>query len=120
MSAQSRLIEPYPGGQRLALALLCAGGLLHAGTGATAVTPATHTVVIEGFKYQPETVTIKRGDSVVWINKDLFPHTITAKGVFDSHDIAPGRSWKYTPRKAGEYAYTCTLHPNMKGLLKVE
>ena len=30
------------------------------------------------------------------------------------------RRRKYAVRKAGEYAYTCTLHPNMKGTLKVE
>ena len=31
-----------------------------------------------------------------------------------------GKSWKFTARKAGEFAYLCTLHPNMKGILKVE
>ena len=41
-------------------------------------------------------------------------------GIFDSHDIPPNRSWKYTANKAGDYAYPCTLHPNMKGTLKVE
>jgi len=87
---------------------------------ATAAGPTTHTVVIDGVKYEPETVTVKRGDTIVWINKDPFPHTVTAKGVFDSHEIAAGKSWKYTARKAGEYAYVCTLHPNMKGTLKVE
>ena len=45
---------------------------------------------------------------------------LSPKGAFDSHDIAGGKSWKYTARKAGEYAYICTLHPNMKGTLKVE
>ena len=65
-------------------------------------------------------MTAKRGDTIVWVNKDPFPHTATAKGVFDSHEIAAGKSWKYTPRKAGEYAYICTLHSNMKGTLKVE
>jgi plastocyanin len=105
----------------LAVALVCAWGLLHTGAGAIgAGKPATHTVVIEGTKYEPETLTVKRGDTVVWINKDPFPHTVTAKGVFDSHDIAASRSWKYTARKAGEFAYICTLHPNMKGTLKVE
>ena len=63
---------------------------------------------------------MKRGDTVVWINKDPFPHTVTAKGVFDSHAMAAGRSWTYTARKAGEFAYICTLHPTMKGTLKVE
>jgi len=47
-------------------------------------------------------------------------HTATAKGGFDSQTIAGGKSWKWTPRKAGEYAYLCTLHPNMTGTVKVE
>lgn len=81
---------------------------------------ATHTVVIDGLKYEPETVTVKRGDSVVWVNKDPFPHTVTAAGAFDSARIAAGKSWKYTPRKRGDYRYLCTLHPNMQGTLKVE
>jgi plastocyanin len=106
---------------RVAVALVCAGGLLHAGAGAIAAgKPATHTVVIDGTNYAPATLTVKRGDTVVWINKDPFPHTVTAKGVFDSHDIAASRSWKYTARKAGEFAYICTLHPTMKATLKVE
>jgi plastocyanin len=86
-----------------------------------AATQATkHTVVIDGVKYEPVTVTAKRGDTVVWVNKDPFPHTVTVNGVFDSREIPAGKSWSYTPRKAGEYAYICTLHPNMKGTLKVE
>ena len=105
----------------LAAALVCAWSLIHAGAGAIAADkPATHTVVIEAVKYEPETLTVKRGDTIVWVNKDPYPHTVTAKGAFDSHDIAAGKSWKYTARKAGEYAYICTLHPNMKGTLKVE
>jgi plastocyanin len=103
------------------LALACACGLLIAGSDAIAAGGSVrHTVMIEGTKYEPPTVTVKRGETVVWVNKDPFPHTVTAKGAFDSHDIAAGKSWKYTARKAGEYAYTCTLHPNMKGTLKVE
>lgn len=58
--------------------------------------------------------------TVVWINKDPFPHTVTAKGDFDSHDIAAGRSWTYTAHTSGEFNYICKLHPTMKGVLKVE
>ena len=105
----------------LAAALVCAAGLLCIGAGAIAAGKhASHTVVIEGMKYAPATLTVKRGDTVVWINKDPFPHTVTAKGVFDSHDIAASRSWKYTARKTGEFAYICDLHPTMRGTLKVE
>jgi plastocyanin len=121
MSARSGQRGGQEWRQRLAVALVCAWGLLYAGAGAIAAAPtASHTVVIEGVKFEPETLTVKRGETVTWINKDPFPHTATAPGVFDSHDIPPNRSWKYTAHKAGEYAYTCTLHSNMKGTLKVE
>jgi Plastocyanin len=103
--------------RRLALASVCTWALFAMGAGAIA---ATHTVIIEGLKYTPETLTVKRGDTVVWINKDPFPHTVTAKGVVDSRSIDAGRSWKYTARRVGEHPYICTFHPNMKGTLRVE
>jgi plastocyanin len=106
-------------GSHALAAVLVGAACLVFGTAAIAAA-ATHTVVIEGVKYTPETLTVKRGETVVWVNKDPFPHTVTAKGAFDSRDIGAGKSWKYTTRKAGEYAYICTLHPNMKGTLKVE
>ena len=113
--------------KRFALALVCAGALLPslvfaAGAAADgkAAKPATHHVVIEGLKNEPETLTVKRGDTVIWINKDPFPHTVTAPGKFDSHDIPAGGSWKYVARVAGDYPYICTLHSNMKGMLRVE
>jgi plastocyanin len=80
----------------------------------------THTVVMKATSYAPQGLTIKLGDTVVFVNEDPFPHTATAAGAFDSKSIAAGASWKYKPRHAGEYAYTCTFHPNMKGTLRVE
>jgi plastocyanin len=110
--------------RRLTLGLCCALGVVQVAVGATvepaAAKPVTYTVVIEGTAYAPETLTVKRGDTVVWVNKDPFPHTVTSKAAFDSHDIAPGKQWKYTPRTLGEYSYACTFHPNMKGTLDVE
>ncbi|SRR6266581_1610232 len=103
--------------RRLALAFAGAWPLFCAAAGGP---PAGHTIVIEGVKFEPETLTVKRGETVRWVNKDPFPHTVTAAGVFDSHDIGPDRSWKYVARKAGQYRYICTLHPNMKGTLTVE
>jgi plastocyanin len=86
----------------------------------TSSNAATHTVVIEGVRFDPEALTIARGDTVTWINKDPFPHNVTAKGAFESQDISAGKSWKYTARKAGTYPYVCTLHPNMQGTLTVK
>jgi plastocyanin len=96
---------------RVALVAAVAAGAAHA---------AERTVTIDALRYEPAAVTVARGETVVWVNKDPFPHTVTARGAFDSHEIAAGKSWKYTPRKTGTFDYICTLHPNMKGTLSVK
>jgi plastocyanin len=103
-----------------AAAGFCVGGALSGLlSGAAVAASATQTVTIDGLKYDPDPLTVNRGDTIVWVNKDPFPHTVTAKGAFDSHEIAAGKSWKYIATKAGEYSYVCTLHPNMQGTLTV-
>jgi plastocyanin len=83
--------------------------------------PATHTVTIDASRYEPEQLTVQVGDTVVWVNKDLVAHTATSQmGDFDSGLIAPGKSWKYRSKRAGEFAYTCTYHPTMKATLRVK
>lgn len=82
--------------------------------------PATHTVTIEGVRFVPETLRVRAGDVVVWINKDPFPHTATAKGQFDSGEIGEGRSWRLATTAKGDIRYVCTLHPSMTGTLRVE
>ena len=90
--------------------------------GAAAPTAAaTHTVVIENLQFSPKELTVNRGDRVVWVNKDLFPHTATAEGRgFDSHSIAANASWSYVASKPGTFPYGCTFHPTMKATLTVK
>lgn len=88
---------------------------------AAAPRPVTHTVTIEAMSFQPSMLTVKTGDSVVWVNKGWFPHTATSEtGGFDSLEIPPDKSWTYTPKTKGEFPYVCTLHPTMKAMLRVE
>jgi plastocyanin len=83
--------------------------------------PATHTVTMENMRFQPETLTVARGDIIVWINKDLVPHTATSKdGVFDSGTVDAEKSWRFTARQKGEFAYVCRFHPTMTATLRVE
>ena len=103
---------------RLAPAFVAA--VAFAGAAALAAPAAKDTVVMDGVAYQPATITVKRGATVSFVNKDPFPHTVTAAGSFDSKEIAAGKTWKYTAKKAGRFDYLCTLHPNMKGTLVVE
>lgn len=107
--------------RRIWLALACAAAVgLCASPAFAAGGPVTHTVVIQATSYAPQVLTVKRGDTVVWINKDPFPHTVTAPHGFDSKSIAADGSWKYRAGELGEFPYTCTFHPNMKGTLRVE
>jgi plastocyanin len=101
------------------ISILCA---LHAQSGiAASAVPATHTVIVAGMKFEPESLTVKRGDKVVWVNRDFFPHTATAVDrSFDSGEIGTNAAWTYVANKAGTFSYVCTLHPAMKATLTVK
>lgn len=81
---------------------------------------ATHQVTIEGMKFSPAQLTVHKGDKVVWINRDVVPHTATAKGRFDSKRIAAGKKWTWTAGKPGTYDYVCVYHPGMAGQVVVQ
>lgn len=102
-------------------ALLCAVMLSGPGGMPVAAQRAVvHTVVIDGMQFSPAKLYVRAGDTVIWQNKDPYPHTATAAGSFDSGEIAAGRSWKFTASKRGAFPYVCTLHPTMKGQLVVK
>ena len=88
--------------------------------GLAPATAATRTIEIDAMAFSPPSVTVRRGDRVVWVNRDLVPHTATAGKVFDSGVIAPGRSWTTIAKTPGRHDYVCTLHPTMKASLLVE
>ena len=91
------------------------------GAAAGSAPPARHTVTIEGTAFATADLTVKVGDSVVWVNKDPYPHTATSTaGGFDSRDIAPAKSWAYTAKTKGDFPYICAIHPSMKGTLHVK
>jgi plastocyanin len=80
--------------------------------------PQQHIVLMEAVAFSPMTLEVKVGDTIVWKNRDPFPHNVTAdNGQFHSGDIAPGQTGKITIDKQGRFPYVCTLHPGMKGVL---
>jgi plastocyanin len=84
-------------------------------------TDQAHTIVIENVQFYPESLTVKSGERITWINKDLFPHSATANAkAFDSQAIAPNASWTWLAPKPGTYTYVCTFHPTMKGTITVQ
>jgi len=79
-----------------------------------------HIVEIRKMKFKPAVLNVKKGDTVVWINRDFFPHDVAGEN---------GESWQSSPLEKGQTFtriitksenYFCPLHIVMKGKLIVE
>jgi plastocyanin len=82
--------------------------------------PATREIAIRAFAFAPAVDTVAVGDTVVWSNHDVVPHTATSRaGRFDSGSIDAGHAWSYVTGVPGTFEYECTLHPTMRGTLLV-
>ena|SRR5579872_7314409 len=70
--------------------------------------------------YQPAVLTIHLGQSVTWVNRTDIDHNVTAdNSAFNSDVIDPGQSYKWTPSRAGKYAYGDFSYPEMRGEIDV-
>lgn len=86
---------------------------------AVPVYAATIEITMENLVISPPEVSAKVGDTIAWINKDVFAHTATAQnGDFDVM-LPPNKSATLVLKKAGTVDYYCRYHPNMKATLKI-
>jgi plastocyanin len=78
-------------------------------------------VKIDNFVFNPQTITVKAGDTVLWTNVEKAPHTVTSKtGVFRSKTLSAGDKFSFTFATPGTFAYFCALHPHMTASVVVE
>ena len=81
---------------------------------------ATIEIVMDNLVILPAEISVKVGDTVELINKDILAHTATARnGDFDVM-MPPKKTVTSVVKKAGTVEYFCRFHPNMKAVLKVE
>ena len=85
---------------------------------AAVAAPKTHTVVIDKMKFGPAPAGVRVGDTILWVNKDLFRHTATARDKSFNIDLPAGKSGRTRVTKAGALPFYCVYHPGMKGVLK--
>ena len=80
-----------------------------------------HTVTMSQFQFAPRVLHAAVGDTVVWENRDIVPHTARAdNGVWDTGNIPAKGRHVMVVRGKGTQEYTCLYHANMKGRLVVE
>jgi plastocyanin len=88
------------------------------GSGGTSSGPQ---VSMKDIKFNPGTLKVKAGKTVTWTNDDSVGHDVTGDK-FNSGgagNIEPGKTFAHKFAKAGTYDYVCTVHPGMKGTIKV-
>jgi plastocyanin len=93
--------------------------LLLAGAASAAGGAERYTVNISQMRYGSLPANLNVGDTIVWVNKDTVPHTVTAKDHSFDLRLDPGKQATQTLGKAGSFAFYCIFHPTMRGTLKV-
>jgi len=102
---------------RIAIRSLALVVSVAAGT-AFAAEPAT--INIDNFTFKPPTLTVPKGTTVVWLNRDDSPHRVAGTGgQFKSPVLDTDENFSWTFTQAGEAAYFCTMHPHMTGKVVV-
>jgi plastocyanin len=83
---------------------------------------ATNAIKMQNIQFSPKAASVKVGQKVTWTNEDGTDHNVTATGgaSFKSQDFGKGKTYSFTPKKAGVIKYTCTIHPGMDGVLTVK
>lgn len=81
--------------------------------------PRTHVILIDKMKFGPIPNDLHAGDRIMWVNKDLFRHTATARDGSFNVDLPPGARGVAILKKPGAFAVTCRYHPGMRAMLKV-
>jgi plastocyanin len=112
----------------LAAVLAIAGGFV--ALGAPAPAPAAEgpqVLMVDNepdltrWHYDPATVTVPAGATVVWLNKGNEDHSVTADDrSFDSGLKKSGATFSRVFPQPGTYTYHCQPHPWMKGLVEVK
>lgn len=68
--------------------------------------------------FVPSTITVKKGTSITWTNRDVVNHTVNGSG-WQSGTIAPDQSYTRVFNTVGSFDYTCSIHPTMQGTVNV-
>jgi plastocyanin len=76
-------------------------------------------ITIDRVSFADAPTGIKAGDTIEWVNHDVFDHTSTSRtGLWDI-SVPAGKKARVVMTKVGPLEYYCKLHPNMTGTIVV-
>jgi len=81
--------------------------------------PKAHVIEIRDLAFTPVTLKAEVGDTVTWVNADIFRHSATASDYAFNLDLAPGSRGSAVMSKPGVIRFICRYHPDMKGTIVV-
>jgi plastocyanin len=108
----------------IAVVAALVAGITIAATASTPSAPAANAapplVHINNFAFGPQTLTVRAGTIVTWVNDDEEPHNVTASDhSYRSPLLNTGARVSHRYDTPGQYAYFCSLHPHMTGRIVV-
>jgi plastocyanin len=105
----------------LRAALRLAGGVALLGAAMRVAAADGTEIGIDNFKFAPTPLTVPKGATVTWVNRDDIPHSIVCQTLaFHSHPMDTDGSVSLTFDQPGKYEYVCGLHPFMRGQVIVQ
>ena len=107
----------------IVMAVVFALGAAGCGSGGSSTKGSSPGAIsMKGLRFHPDRSTVRVGEKVTWTNDDNVDHNVTSTGgaKFMSQAFGHGKTYSFTPRKAGTISYVCTLHPGMVGKLIVK
>lgn len=100
--------------------LIAAAGLAAAAAALPAAAAPAVRVRIRKFAFDPDTVSIKAGERIEWVNEDFAPHTATeADHSWDTGELGKGGTASVLFETPGTHSYYCVYHPHMKARIIV-
>jgi plastocyanin len=106
---------------RAALVAVCCAFLAMPAIHAAAASPAPSVELdITKFAFAPKDITVAPGTKIVWTNHDEAPHTVASNDKsFASKGLDTNDKFEHTFASEGDFAYICTVHPFMTGVVHV-
>lgn len=90
--------------------------------GSTVALAAERSVSQRGKAFSETSITVTKGDTLVFVNDDTVTHNVFSSSAGNEFDLgaqAPGIATPVTFSKAGEVNVLCAIHPRMRMTVKI-